>query len=631
MSLRNQLLDATALDIETAPCPGHPQEYALQPWRVSEGKAKITCISIAKDDGQAQLSVSDWRSLLQSLEGQYITTWNGIFDVAWLIANGLWKEVKAIHWVDVMLLWKWHSNCQRAERIPKWSLADGAKRWCADAPWLDAFIDMKKAEKHAGEDDEYWETRAKLDAIITAKICTAVVSQLDDRRIQSAMIEAACIPEVARSWLIGVPIDYSLIDDLLPEVVLEMRDIEFELGVSNFHGVSAERVQRDCGFWTPSKILRSPKKLGELIYGNWGLIAKNFSDKTGAPSTDKAALTYLADDDDRATEILRWRELNTQLTKYIEAPKKARAYLGCDVVHPSPKLFSTYTGRMTYQSKTLKKYPTGIALHQWPRNKAFRALAKPPKGYKHVEFDAAGQESRLMAEKSGDPAMINIFKQNMKFHAFTGAAICGMSYDDFMKGMASGNSAITGDHGFYYQGKFTNLSNNYRIGAKKLRVQARVQYGMNVDFMTAVGWQNAFHKPFPGIKQYWKVAIDTGKTLGYAASLAGRRFGLEYWTGDSRWSTESSAINHPIQGSGADMKELALRELSKHYPELIFWFDLHDGIHMLAKLDYPDSKLIEARDMLDNLDYKAEWGVDLSVPLTWDVQVGACWSELKEL
>lgn len=622
MTTKHEILsDMIALDIETEPVGRHPQEYALQPWRLMEGKARISCIGIAKLDGQALLTVEDYRSLLKSLAGKWVPTYNGVFDVAWLISQGLWIDVKAINWIDVMLLWKWGSNSQRKERMPKWSLADCAKHFFKEEPWCEAFVQMKHEEHTAGDSAIYWETRAKADAVVTAMCCAAALDKLTPKQIKSACIEAAIIPEIARSWVIGVPIDYSKISDITPVVTKEMCEIEIRLGVKNAGQLT----------WAPSKVLRSPKQLGELIYGKWKLIAKSFSDKTGAPSTDKAALTYLADADDRALDILRWRELNTQLTKYLESPVKARKYLGSDIVHPSPKLFSTYTGRMTYSSKTSRKYATGVALHQWPRNKAFRALIKPPKGFKHVEYDAAGQESRIMAEKSGDIALRTIFTQNLDFHSATGALISGMSYEAFMEGKAAGNTAIVGEHGHRYAGKFCNLSQNFRVGVSKMRIQARVQYGLDVEFMVVKGWQTLFQSAYPGIKKYWGAAIQAGKDLGYAETLGGRRFKLDFWSKDDRWSTESSALMFPIQGTGADMKELGLRELAKHYPEQIFWFDLHDGLHMLVPEDYPDSKLIEARGMLDALDYTSEWGYTPEVPLTWDVSVGANWSLLKEL
>lgn len=617
------MLNPLSLDIETAPVKGFPQEYALQPWRFKEGKAKIDCISVAKASGEAILVTNrnQFRALLKAFAGKELYTWKGTFDVAWLIAYGFEKECRDIKWRDAMILWKWLDNSQLCERVPKWSLADGVKRFFKDQPWCEPFIKMKKAEVHAGENDAYWETRAKLDAIMTSRIATVVLKKLDQQRIDSAMITMNGIVPVAASWVRGVTVDYSLINGIAPAVTTEMAEIEKRLGCLN-HG---DQV------WTPSKVLRSSKQLGELIYGTWGLPIKKRSEKTGAPSTDKAALTYLADDDDEVLEILRWRKLNTQLTKYLQSPLKARAYLESDIVHPSASMFSTYTGRYTYTSKTKKKYATGIALHQWPRQKEFRALIKPRKGYKHVELDAAGQESRLMAEKSRDFNMMQVFKDGKDFHSYTGAQISGLSYEAFMKGKAEGNSAITGDHGFRYQGKFTNLSNNYRIGVKKLRVQARVQYGMNVEFMKAKSWQDAFHSSFPDVKPYWKSAIQEAKTRGYAVTMAGRRFRLVYWDKENRWSTESSAINFPIQGAGADMKDLAIQEIDKHFPEFEFWFDLHDGLHYECPIDMPDSRIIECREMLNNLDYLKWWGVAPVVPLTWDASVGKDWANLKEL
>jgi len=619
-----------ALDIETEAHPGYPKEYALQPWRLSEGKARISCIAVAKGDGQSLLRTTAFRTVLKTLKGQTVYTWNGVFDVAWLIELGLWDEVKAINWVDSMMLWKWVSNCQKKELRPAWSLVDGAKHWLADWELLDSFIEMKEAGE-LPQGHTYWEMRGKLDAIVTAKISDEILAAIKPQQLHSAMIGMETIPEIARSWLQGVQIDYSLIDEVLPSVTCEMRDLEFRLGVSNFKDDAAIDAQQNILKWEPSKILRSPKQLSHLLYTVWKLKATKFSEKTGEPSTDKTALTYLCDQFDRCHDILRWRELNTQLTKYIQTPLKSREYLGCDIMHPSPKMFSTYTGRYTYTSKIKNKYPTGVALHQWPRNKAFRALVVPPKGKKHVEYDAAGQESRIMAHQSGDRNMQHVFQQNLKIHAVTGARIAGMSYEAFMKGRANDNKAITGEHGLYYQGKFTNLSSNFRIGMKKLRTQARVQYGMDVDFNTVKKWSNAFHTNFPGIKAYQQKAIDKAKSCGYAESLGGRRFGLTEWRDDFMWATESSAIMFPIQGSGADMKELGIRELARHYPHFEFWFDLHDGLHMLVDEDVSNEELLEARDMLDSIDYKKEWGVDLTVPLTWDCSVGPRWSELVEL
>ncbi len=617
------------LDLETRSLdPEHP-EYALQPWRFKEGTAEAYCCSIGRADGGAHLveKQSQYRALLRKLEGKTVVTWNGVFDIAWLIAMGLYEEVRRINWVDGMILWKWLDNSQKTDRFPKWSLADGVMRFFGDETWAQKFYEMKQAEEH-DRDDEYWRQRAKLDSVMTCRVAEEVWEHLDDRRRNSAMITMSGLVPVANSWVMGVPMDYDMIEEITPAITEEMAEIEYKLGVHNHQSDGVLRL--GVNGWTPSKILRSPKQLGELLYKTWGLKAINFSEKTGEPSTDKATLTYLADHDDKALSILRWRELNTQLSKYLQSPLKARAYLGGDVVHPAPKIFSTYTGRMTYTSKTAKKYPTGVALHQWPRAKKLRALVKPRPGYKHVEFDAAGQESRIMAEKSGDINMVNVFMEGADIHSMTGSRLGGMSYDDFMEAKANGNTAVVGEHGFRYQGKFTNLSNNFRIGVKKLRIQARVQYGMDVDFFTAKGWQDTFFDLYPGIQEYWGDAIKFGQTYGRAETLAGRHFKLYYWDKENKWGTESSAIMMPIQGTGADMKDLAIQEIHKHFPEFEFWFDLHDGLHYQVPVEVPSERLLECRQMLDDLDYEKWWGYKPSVPFTWDCSEGPRWSELEE-
>jgi DNA polymerase I-like protein with 3'-5' exonuclease and polymerase domains len=624
-------MDIPTLDIETSPTEGNPQEYALQPWRVREGKAQIDNIAVGKAGGEAFVVTNpkQFRALLKSLAGKHIAAWNALFDCAFLIASGYEEEVKAIKWVDAMIVWKWLSNSQLTDRMPAWSLSDGVNFFFKNEPWAQAFIKMKKQKVEAGQNDQYWETRAKLDAVMTSRVLIAAWQKLDERRRQSCMITMASIIPCATSWERGLIIDYDLIKQITPAITAEMAEIEYKIGVHNELGTKA--LQLGDNGWTPSKILRSPKQLATLLYETWGLTAKNFSEKTNAPSTDKAALTYLADDNDMVLEILRWRMLNTQLSKYIQSPLKAKAYLGNDVVHPSASIFSTYTGRMTYSSKTKNKFHTGIALHQWPRKKEFRALIKPRAGYKHVEFDAASQESRIMAEQSGDRAMQEVFSNNMDFHSYTGSKLAGITYEDFLKGKKEGNVAITGEHGLRYQGKFCNLSNNFRIGIKKLRVTARVQYGMNVDFMTAQNWQTTFHRELPGVKEYWKSSIATAKMQGYTETMAGRRFRLMYWDKENQWSTESSALMFPIQGSGADMKDLAIQEIGKHFPEFEFWFDLHDGLHYEVPNEIPESRILECRTMLDAIDYGKWWGYTPTVPLKWDASVGARWSELKEL
>lgn len=419
----------------------------------------------------------------------------------------------------------------------------------------------------------------------------------------------------------GVRVDVQEAIKIEPILAEEMRQLEKKLGVS-------------------AKVLASPKQLGQLLYGDWGLPVEHTSEKTGDPATHKAALTYLADKDDRVLDILRWRKLNTQLTKFIGGILKATEYCGSDVVHPQPRLFSTYTGRMTYSSKSgakgeAAKAYIGIAIHQWPRDKIYRKLILPPHRHSLGELDASGQEARFMAELSQDTNMLYVFNSPPPYddiHSFTGAKIAGLGFEDFIKAYKAGNDAVAGPFGYRYCGKFCNLSGQYRAGTKKTRIVARVDYGLDKDFLTIKSWQDTYKRTYSGIPRYWDRAIRVAKANGYAETLAGRRFYIQDWSKDMEWSSGSSAINFPVQGSGADQKELAIAILRRTMPELEFGIDLHDGLYYWIPAGQDAEALMrKARTTLNNLPYKKAWGWSPGIPLPWDAAFGDSWGSIEEV
>lgn len=334
-----------ALDLETATLVPDHREFALQPYRalLDPPQAEITALAIS-DGLNNQLYKTEYQSALDSIKGKKVLVWNGIFDIAWLLAKGY--DVSNINWVDSMLLWKWLMNSQRTEHGGwRWSLAHGVEYFKQSLPNADRFIDFKKNAPLAGENTEYWDLRARLDTFYTLSIGNLIWLQLTERQKKLAIIEAMNLIPVAQSWLNGIWLDLEAVQKVEPEITQEMSDIEFRLGVNI-------RQQNKTEIWRPSPVLRSPKKLSELLYDVWKLPVEFYTDK-GAPSTNKASLTYLADKNEKCLEILRWRELNTQLTKFVQGFNKSCSYLQMgNKCFPSPFLFSTKTGRMTYSSKT---------------------------------------------------------------------------------------------------------------------------------------------------------------------------------------------------------------------------------------------------------------------------------------
>lgn len=923
-----------ALDIETKSLVEDHPEYALQPWRVQSGEAEISLVAVGDGDKADFIDVTD----LNRLKGETFICWNTMFDCAFLYAAGI--NVDRHQWLDAMLVTKWAENCQDNDQMG-FSLAAVAKRRLKDWSYLEQFLKLKATEADQAY-DKYWKVRAKLDVMSTFLIFKSAWAELTGQQRKSAAIEAGNIVPNAKAWVKGLPTNPKYYDDPIPELSNQMMEIELRLGICN-----TGAQQDPSSGWTPSKILRSPKQLASLLYETWKLPCTQRTDK-GAPATDKAALTYLSDKDDKVLEILAWRRLNTLLTKFCQSPRKAADYLGSTWLHPEPKIFSTYTGRYTYGSKSGKKgaKPIAMALHQIPRGPQVRRMVEAPEGKILVEFDAAAQEARLLAEIGNIESMISVFGQQKKLHAVTGAAIGGIPYDEFMKRYKAGEPAYAGPEGLYYAGKFCiaagqlvdtdrgavpiesvtvddlvwdgveyvhhdgvvcmgrkqviekgglvatpdhkvltaegwkefndvrygdiirqdaplrwgplwalgsnkqpvvstwqhalyamslqvwrreiceriksatsqinsmqelcsqlwsgrqdlsetvscnggslhqpaqpvvpqlwgagdqrsvrqrsgvlrvygvsiprckpsaashrsdrqqqglrareyqadhqlresaqqalepyrrvfrsgsaperlmaliknrfsglqlfsgldntigkarsldrgntrdgqvtspnqreevvydiinagprnrftiqgrivsncNLSMQYRVGLKKHRVMARVQYDLNKDETTIKRWRDLYHSTYPEVRKYWDRAVQVAKQQGYAETLGGRRYYLNKWGEGDRWGTESSAINFPIQGTGGDMKNLAITTLAAKFPELEFAFDLHDGVHYWADRTKAGLELIiDAREALNNLDYASAWGRELKVALPWDASIATHWGDMREI
>jgi DNA polymerase-1 len=293
---------------------------------------------------------------------------------------------------------------------------------------------------------------------------------------------------------------------------------------------------------------------------------------------------------------------------------------------------------LTYASKIERKknHPIGVAIHQWCREDEYRKIIKAPPGYHIVEFDAAGQEMRFMALQSGDLRMLQIFRDGMDCHAVTGARIIEVPYEEFMERKDAEDESIVGPRGARLLGKITNLSLQYRTSPKSLKRVARVDYSVDATLDETKHWYKTYFGLFPKVRSYWESSIAVARELGYAETLGGRRVYIPRWKFGHRewsWTAESTALNFPIQGTGADQKELAIATLAKELDpdRWLFMFDLHDGLFFLVREDLPDSEIIVAKQILDSLDYTRAWGWTPSIALPWDAERGQSWGEMKDV
>ena len=632
-----------ALDIETeATDPNMRQYAALQPWRLRQGKARITSIAVARENGSVDQIVnegSNWvgqvHDLLHSLDGQAVYAHNALFDVAWLIAQlqpdrmgDVPEAIKRIKWRDTSLLCKWLINGQRPETIRfSYSLMNLVATFLPNHPMTPFFVKMKTEGVAPGDNPEYWQKRGEMDAIMTLALAQFFQEKLPSEQRIGFLTEQDCIVPVANSWIMGMRID---------QAQLAKNDTHF----LQVRAAAAKKLGVDSDLFT------STKRLPQLVYSEWGMPILERT-PTGNPKCDADNLKWLAykmrevENEEMAVKletIIEAKQAATLHSKYVKSMYEALAHTGDGYIYPAPRIFGTYTGRFTYSSTTSgrdfeedkgKRFKTSIAVHQIPRkDKMIRASLIAPEGYEIYEADASGQESRLMALRSGDEMMIQIFSKGMNFHSMTGASIIGMDYTDFQKAYKS-----EGDDGGYHTeqrqlGKLTNLSCNYRIGGKALANKAYLEYDTYLSIPTGIFLVNTFNRTYRGVPQYWEDVVWDSKQRGYTETFGGRRYKLTDWN-THRWITESSAINVPIQGAGADMKEIAIKETFEKVPEAKFLLDLHDANFFYVPVNR-GAELHERLDAtLNEVDYQKYWGFQLAIPLPYESKRGKTFAEVK--
>lgn len=618
-----------AFDVESA---GKQPSFALQPFRARDGSAWLTSIAYAltpKDPTRPVAIFSELKPTADKIRpflvycsqnNITICGWNTAFDIAWLIALGLRDEVMACKWLDGILLWK-QTRMRPTFETTKESMGYGLKP--AVAHFLPQYAGYEKgvnfdAESEAGLQElrEYNEH----DTDFTLQIVKILWGMLDARQKRVALIEAACIPMIADTFVRGVEADRDIAVALAQELEDDANTAYMKLKLSDPE--------------ITKTIMQSPKQLGDHLVTKWGIKPVKVTG-AGKISTDRESLAQMALQDPRASLLNDYRENNSNRTKFAEAVVESLDYNGDGCTRPAHRIYGTYTARMTISSTTGKnkdEVQTGIALHQWKRDARFRKQIRAPKGYTLCEFDFAGQEYRWMAVLSGDQTMRQLCQPGEDAHSFMAARIIGYDYQQFLADLKGDPKVFKPKRQL---GKVANLSLQYRTSAKKLVTVAAVQHNILITEDEGKVIHKTYQKTYPNVPMYWKQQKFIVQTQNYIENLAGRRVYFNDLGARDRmlsWSYDSTGVNYPIQSMGAEQKYLAMMQLRALLPAYggLFYFELHDGLFVLLPDDQVEAGVPAIQHALSNLPYKKAFGIDLPIKFPVDCKVGPSWGELVE-
>lgn len=344
----------------------------------------------------------------------------------------------------------------------------------------------------------------------------------------------------------------------------------------------------------------SPKQLSEVLFDELGLTPKKKT-RSGY-STNASVLKELTEEHELPGLMLEYREYAKIKSTYIDALPRMRAEDGR--VHTSFNEMVTTTGRLSSSDPNLQNIPVRTDFGRQIRT-CFVPLGE---GEVFVSADYSQIELRLLAHLSGDEHLIASFNSGEDFHASTASRVFGVPMDDVTSQMRSRAKAV--NFGIVYGQQAYGLSQS-----------------LHIPFYEAKEMIDRYFEVHPGVRTYLDDVVVQAHKDGYAVTLFGRRRyipELKAKNAAQRGFGERTAMNHPMQGTAADIIKLAMRQVQDELVARDLGTRLMLQVHDELDLSVPESEVEEVSDLLTSV---MESVVELSVPLLVDVSAGANWAE----
>ena len=346
--------------------------------------------------------------------------------------------------------------------------------------------------------------------------------------------------------------------------------------------------------------LGSPKQLGAILYEKLKLPILKKTPK-GQPSTAESVLQDLADDGyELPRVIMSFRSLSKLKSTYTDRlPEQVNKSTGR--VHTSYHQAVTATGRLSSSDPNLQNIPI-----RSEEGRKIREAFVAPEGYTILAADYSQIELRIMAHLSQDTGLLKAFAAGEDIHRHTAAEIFGVTLDNVTSDQRRSAKAI-------------NFGLIYGMSAHGLSKQLNIERGQAVDYM------HTYFERYPGVKNYMSSTRDQAKIDGYVETLFGRRLYLpeiNASNGMRRQYAERTAINAPMQGTAADIIQLAMNSiqnwLNSEPADIRMIMQVHDEL----VFEIPTEQLDRAKEIIE--DYMVQ-AAELSVPLEVGIGTGINW------
>jgi DNA polymerase-1 len=347
--------------------------------------------------------------------------------------------------------------------------------------------------------------------------------------------------------------------------------------------------------------ISSPKQLAHILFEKLELPALRRT-KTGY-STDADVLSELGLGHPLPAKILEHRSLAKLKGTYADTlpalinPRTGR-------IHTTFNQLVASTGRLSSQDPNLMNIPIRTEL-----GRRIRAAFIPEEGWQFVAADYSQIELRILAHLSGEPAIIESFRQGEDIHTRTASEVFKVAAAE----VTSLQRTIA---------KSANYAILYGVSAFGLSQATKI------DQKEAQRYISEYFAAHPRVRAFIDRTLAEGRDRGYVSTLLGRRRYLpDLRSGNpiARNAAERMAMNAPVQGTASDMIKIAMvrvhEALRARGLRARMLLQVHDELLFEAPPDEISVVAALAREIM-------EAALPLDVPIVVDVKSGLDWSHV---
>lgn len=438
---------------------------------------------------------------------------------------------------------------------------------------------------------------------------------IDDKAAESVKVCYEAYTAYAGSAMLWEKLKQCQMDRLFTEIemplvftlyAMEQNGVKVEAEALKFYGSQLgskiteleKEIYEDAG---ETFNINSPKQLGAVLFEHMK-IPGGKKTKTGY-STAADVLEKLAPDYPVIEKILEYRQYSKLKSTYADG----LANYICEDGRIRSKFHQTITatGRLSSTEPNLQNIPVRMEL-----GRLIRKVFIPEDGYVFVDADYSQIELRVLAHCSGDPNLIEAYREQEDIHRITASQVFHVPFEEVTSQQRRNAKAV--NFGIVYGISSFGLSQDLSITKKE-----------------AAQYIEDYFKTYPGIKSFLDDTVKHAKKRGYVVTLFGRRRPVPELASSNfmqRSFGERVAMNAPIQGTAADIIKIAMIGVQRRLRERQMRSRLVLQVHDELLIEAYKPELDEIKNILRE---EMEQAVSLDVPLEVDMHTGENWYEAK--